>query len=87
MDDPVPGLLFADDTALVSDDEGGMVASLDCLVRGYRKWGVTVNVEKSGITHMSGKGVDGRATDSEMDGRVIPMVGEYKHSVISVSMV
>ena len=54
----IPGLLFADNTALLAPDESGIKKSLDVLVEWCRDWGVKINVSKSGIMHMRQKRVD-----------------------------
>ena len=50
--DILPGLLFADDTALFASDGPGIEKSLDVLVRWCNEWGVKINVHKSGIMHI-----------------------------------
>ena len=45
----VPDLLFADDTALISEDANGMRESLQCMVRWCGEWGAEINTEKSGV--------------------------------------
>lgn len=49
----IPGLLFADDRALLSLDESRIKKSLDVLVEWCRELqlGVKINVNKSGIMH------------------------------------
>ena len=55
--DTIPGLLFADDTALLAHDEDSLRKSLNCLVEWCEEWGVGINVSKCGIMHMRKKGV------------------------------
>ena len=55
--DKIPGLLFVDDTSLVSPDVEGLKKSLDVLVEWCRNWGVKINVAKSGIMNMRRKTV------------------------------
>ena len=53
--DTIPGLLFADDTALLAHDEDSLRKSLNCLVEWCEEWGVGINVSKCGIMHMRKK--------------------------------
>ena len=53
----IPGLLFADDTALLALDESGIKKSLEVLVEWCKEWGVKINVSKSGVMHMRQKRV------------------------------
>ena len=48
----VPGLLFADGTALVNEDANGMREGLECMVRWCNEWGVEINTEKSRNMHL-----------------------------------
>ena len=47
----VPGLLFADDTALLAESADDMRKSLQCLQSWCEKWSVEINVEKSVVMH------------------------------------
>ena len=47
----IPGLLFADDRALLSPHESRIKKSLDVFVEWSRELGVKINVNKSGIMH------------------------------------
>ena len=51
----IPGLLSADNTALLAPDESGIKKSLDMLVEWYRDWRVKINVNKSRIMHVRQK--------------------------------
>ena len=77
--DKLPGLLFADDTSLVAQDEGDLKKSLDILVHWCQEWGVKINVGKSGIMHMRKKVVERCEVEYKVDGEVIPMVSSYKY--------
>ena len=77
--DMVPGLLFADDTSLVASDKEGLEKSLDDLVKWCEKWGVKINVGKSGIMHMRKKMVERCDVEYKVDGDAIPMVSSYKY--------
>lgn len=50
-----PGLLFADNTALLPLDESAIKTSLDVLVQWCRPWGGKINVNRSGIMHVRQK--------------------------------
>ena len=54
----IPGLLFADGTSLFASDGPGIKKSLDVLVKWCDKWGVKINVQKSGIMHIRQKKVE-----------------------------
>ena len=51
----IPGLLFADDTAMLAPDEEGLTRSLNCMVQWCAEWGVKINVAKCGIMHVRKK--------------------------------
>ena len=53
----VPGLLFADDTALLAESADDMRKSLQCLQSWCEKWSVEKNVEKSAVMHMKKEGL------------------------------
>ena len=55
MGEVIPGLLSADNTALLAPDESGIKKSLDMLVEWYRDWRVKINVNKSRIMHVRQK--------------------------------
>ena len=44
--DMVPGLLFADDTSLITSDKEGLWKSLEVLVTWCEKWGVKINLKQ-----------------------------------------
>ena len=75
----VPGLLFADDTALVSEDANSMRESLECMVRWCDEWGVEINTEKSGIMHLRKRTIERSNIRFAIGDREIPMVAEYKY--------
>ena len=76
--DTIPGLLFADDTALLAHDEDSLRKSLNCLVEWCEEWGVGINVSKCGIMHMRKKGVV-RSKMSYSLGEDLPFVSNYKY--------
>ena len=53
----IPGLLLADDTALLVPVESGIKKSLDVFVEWCRDWRVKINARKSGIVHVRQKRV------------------------------
>ena len=73
----IPGLHFADDTALLAPDKSGIKKSLDVLVEWCRDWGVKINVSKSGIMHMRQKRVARTDVQYVIDNEEIPMVDQY----------
>ena len=75
----VPGLLFADDTALGSEDANGMRESLKCMVRWCDEWGIEINTEKSGIMHLRKRTIERSNIRFAFGDREIPMVAEYKY--------
>ena len=75
----VPGLLFADDTALLAPDESGIKKSLDVLIEWCRDWGVKINVSKSGIMHVRQKRVARTDVQFVIDNEEIPMVEQYRY--------
>ena len=77
--DTIPGLLFADDTALLAHEEDSLRRSLDCLVEWCEEWGVGINVAKSGIMHMRRKGVERSKMKYSINGEEVPLVSNYKY--------
>ena len=75
----IPGLLFADDTALLAPDESGIKKSLDVLVEWCKDWGVKINVSKSGIMHVRQKRVARTDVQFVIDNEEIPMVEQYRY--------
>ena len=75
----IPGLLFADDTALLALDESGIKKSLEVLVEWCEEWGVKINVSKSGIIHMRQKRVARTDVQYVIDNEEIPMVEQYRY--------
>ena len=66
--DMVPGLLFADDTSLVTSDKEGLKKILDVLVKWCEEWGVTINVETPGIMHIKKKKMARCDVEYKVDG-------------------
>ena len=77
--DTIPGLLFADDTALLAHDEDSLRKSLNCLVEWCEEWGVGINVSKCGIMHMRKKGVVRSKMSYSIGGEDLPFVSNYKY--------
>ena len=77
--DSIPGLLFADDTALLAHDEDSLRKSLNCLVEWCKEWGVGINVSKCGIMHMRKKGVVRSKMSYSIGGEDLPFVSNYKY--------
>ena len=75
----IPGLLFADDTALLAPDESGIKKSLEVLVEWCEEWGVKINVSKSGIMHVRQKRVARTDVQYVIDNEEIPMVEQYRY--------
>ena len=75
----IPGLLFADDTALLALDESGIKKSLDVLIEWCRDWGVKINVSKSGIMHVRQKRVATMDVQFVIDNKEISMVEQYRY--------
>ena len=74
-----PGLLFADDTALVAPNTDGLTKSLNILVKWCEQWGVLINVEKSGIMHVRRRVVERCKFEFLIEGQRVPMVSSYKY--------
>ena len=55
MGEVIPGLLSADNTALLPQDQSAIKTSLDVLVQWCRPWGGNINVNRSGIMHVRQK--------------------------------
>ena len=77
--DIIPGLLFADDTALLAPDEEGLIRSLNCMVQWCAEWGVKINVAKCGIMHVRKKSVERSNLKFVIDGEEVPVVSSYKY--------
>ena len=77
--DTIPGLLFADDTALLAHDEDSLRKSLNCLVEWCEEWGVGINVSKCGIMHMRKKGAVRSKMSYSIGGEELPLVTNYKY--------
>ena len=70
----IPGLLFADDTALLAPDEEGLIRSLNCMVQWCVEWGVKINVAICGIMHVRKKTVERSNLKFVIDGEDVPVV-------------
>ena len=77
--DTIPGLLFADDTALLAHDEDSLRKSLNCLAEWCEEWGVGINVSKCGIMHMRKKGAVRSKMSYSIGGEDLPLVSNYKY--------
>ena len=77
--DTIPGLLFADDTALLAHDEDSLRKSLNCLVEWCEEWGVGINVSKCGILHTRKKGVERTEMSYSINGEELLLVSNYKY--------
>ena len=77
--DIIPGLPFANDTALLAPDEEGLIRSLNCMVQWCAEWGVKINVAKCGIMHMRKKTVERSNLKFVIDGEEVPVVSSYKY--------
>ena len=75
----IPGLLFADDTALLAPDESGIKKSLEVLVEWCEEWGVKINVSKSEIMHVRQKRVARTDVQYVIDNEEIPKVEQYRY--------
>ena len=75
----VPGLLFADDTALLAESADDMRKSLQCLQSWCEKWSVEINVEKSAVMHMRKRGIKKCVDQFRIGGEVLPWVSTYKY--------
>ena len=75
----VPGLLFADDTALLAESADDMRKSLQCLQSWCEKWSVEINVEKSAVMHMRKSGINKCAEQFRIGDEVLPWVSTYKY--------
>ena len=75
----IPGLLFADDTALLAPDESGIKKSLEVLVEWCKEWGMKIIVSKSGIMHMRQKRVARTDVQYVIDNEEIPKVEQYRY--------
>ena len=77
--DIIPGLLFADDTAMLAPDEEGLTRSLNCMVQWCAEWGVKINVAKCGIMHVRKKTMKRSNLKFVIDGEEVPVVSSYKY--------
>jgi hypothetical protein len=92
QDERLPGLMFADDVALVGEDVAGMHAALQALTKWADDWGMLVGHAKCGIQVVSYRGDDGQphadavALQTEakavawmLQGKPVPVVDTYKY--------
>ena len=75
----IPGLLFADDTALLGEDADGLIKALGILECWRQEWGAEVNSAKSGVMHFRGRGMSREKTVVTVHNQPIPYVSSYKY--------
>ena len=75
----LPILLYADDVALLSDNEQDMQTMLDYVANWCKTWGMKINMTKSKVMHIRKKGTERTVYSFKIGEKLVEYVSEYKY--------
>ncbi|XP_071141695.1 uncharacterized protein [Mytilus edulis] len=84
-DEKISILLYADDIALVTENERGMHAVLDVLNKWCEKWRLNVNSAKSSVMHFRKGRIPRTSLTFKIGNEQLQIVEQYKYLGVNLS--
>ena len=79
--DMVSGLLYADDAVVIAPDEGQLQKLIDVIVAWCKRWGMSLNINKTKVVHFrkKGRGRSRSETAFKLEKEEIAYADQYKY--------